>query len=136
MVSCRVLNILTHVYRLIWCIYFYLGHKLGRRPNMDHFCPYCVLLVYFLLKSKDLHVKRTECQRILFHFLNSYFIIIPAIAALRPPSSDFYFSGQTPLTLPIAPPALLVFALHLVNSLRRRVIYTGRVGVLLWWGFP
>ena len=45
------------------------GHKLGRRPNMGHFHPSCVRLVHFLRKYKEFDVKRSECQRILFHFL-------------------------------------------------------------------
>ena len=45
------------------------GHKWGRETNMGRFRPSCVRLVYFLRKSTEFHVKRTECQRILFHFL-------------------------------------------------------------------
>ena len=45
------------------------GHKPGRGPNMGRICPSWVRLVYFLRKSKEFHVNRTECQRILFHFL-------------------------------------------------------------------
>ena len=45
------------------------GHKLGRGPNMGHFCPSCVRLVYFLRKPTEFHVKQTECQIILLHFL-------------------------------------------------------------------
>ena len=48
---------------------------------------------------------------------------------MPPPSADFSLSGQTPPTLPIAPPALLLFAFQLVYSLRMGVIYTGRRGV-------
>ena len=45
------------------------GHKSGCGPNMGNFCPSCIRLVYFLRKSTEFHVKRTECQIILFHFL-------------------------------------------------------------------
>ena len=51
--------------------------ELGRGPNMGRFHPSCVRLVYFLRKSTEFHVNRTECQRILFHFLLlifSYFL--------------------------------------------------------------
>ena len=34
-------------------------------------------------------------------FLTSYFLIIPAITALPPPSVDFSLCGRTPLTIPI-----------------------------------
>ena len=45
------------------------GHKSSRGPNMGRFSPSCVHLVYFLLKSKGFHVKRTECQIFIFHLL-------------------------------------------------------------------
>ena len=45
------------------------GHKSGHGPNMGRFRPSCVHLVYFLRKSTEFHVKRTECQRILLHLL-------------------------------------------------------------------
>ena len=45
------------------------GHRTGCGHCMGRFCPSCVRLVYFLRKSTEFHVKRTECQRILFHFL-------------------------------------------------------------------
>ena len=51
------------------------GHKLGHGPNMGRFCPSCVRLVYFLRKSTDFHVKQTECQRVIFHFLPLIFLI-------------------------------------------------------------
>ena len=38
---------------------------MGRGHCMGHFFPSCVRLVYFLRKSTEFHVKRTECQRIL-----------------------------------------------------------------------
>ena len=41
------------------------GHRTGRGHCMGRFCPSCVRLVYFLRKSTEFHVKRTECQRIL-----------------------------------------------------------------------
>ena len=59
-------------------------------------------------------------------FLTCYFLIIPAITLLPPPSADFSSSGRTPPTLPISPPALLLFAFQMAYILRRRVIYTGR----------
>ena len=45
------------------------GLESGRGPNMGRFRPSFVRLVYFLRKSTEFHVNRTECQRILFHFL-------------------------------------------------------------------
>ena len=48
------------------------GHKLGRGPNMGCFFSSYVCLVYFLHKSTEFHVKQTECQRILLHFLFSH----------------------------------------------------------------
>ena len=45
------------------------GHRTGRGHCMGRFRPSCVRLVYFLRKSTDFHVKQTECQKILFHFL-------------------------------------------------------------------
>ena len=44
-------------------------HKLVRGPNTGRFFSSCVCLVYFLHKSTKFHFNRTECQRILFHFL-------------------------------------------------------------------
>ena len=41
-----------------------------------------------------------------------------------------------PLTLPIAPQELLLFASQLFYSLRSRVIYTGSIGVGFLWGCP
>ena len=61
--------------------------------------------------------------------ITSYFLTIPVITALPPPSADFCLSGRTPPTIPIAPPALLLFAFQIVYILWRRVIYTGRIGV-------
>ena len=52
---------------------------------MVRFCPSCVHLLYFLRKYTEFHVKRTECQIILLHFLLPIFLIIPAITALPPP---------------------------------------------------
>ena len=69
-------------------------------------------------------------------FITSYFIIIPEISALPPPSVDLCFSVRTPPSLPIAPPALLLFEFQIFYSLRSRFIYTGRIGVWWWWGFP
>ena len=105
------------------------GHRTGRGHCMGRFHPSCIRLVYFLRKSTEFHVKRTECQIILFHFLLVIFLIIHAITSLLPPSADFSSSGRTPPTLPIAPPALLLFSFQLVYSLSSRVIYTGRRGV-------
>ena len=45
------------------------GHRTNRGHCMGSFRLSCVRLVYFLRKSTEFHVKRTECQRILFHFL-------------------------------------------------------------------
>ena len=69
-------------------------------------------------------------------FLTSYFLIIPAITALPPISANSILSGWTPLTILIAPPALLLFAFQLVYSLRRRVVCTGGKGVVWWWCCP
>ena len=52
-------------------------------------------------------------------FLPSYFLIIPAIVRLPPPSNDICLSGRTPATLPISPPALLLCSFQLVYSLKR-----------------
>ena len=40
-------------------------HRTGRGHCMGRFRPSCVRLVYFLRKSIEFYVKRTECQRIL-----------------------------------------------------------------------
>ena len=41
------------------------GHRMGRGHCMGRFRPSCVRLVYFLRKSTEFRIKRTECQRIL-----------------------------------------------------------------------
>ena len=45
------------------------GHRTVRGHCMGCLCPSCVLLVYSLRKSTEFHIKGTERQRILFHFL-------------------------------------------------------------------
>ena len=45
------------------------GCNVGHRNNASHFCLSCVRLVCFLRKSTECHDIRTECQRIIIHFL-------------------------------------------------------------------
>ena len=44
------------------------GHITGRGHCMGRFCPSCVRLLYFLRKSTEFHVKRTECWITLITF--------------------------------------------------------------------
>ena len=45
------------------------GYGSGRGRIMGRFRPSYVRLVYFLRKSTEFHVNRTECQIILIHIL-------------------------------------------------------------------
>ena len=64
--------------------------RVGRNPRWGpihgRFGPSCACRVYFLRKSTEFHVIRTECQIILFHFLLLISHKSPAIAKLLPSS--------------------------------------------------
>ena len=68
-----------------------------------------------------------------FLFLNSYFLIIPLITALLPPSDDFRFSYQTPPTLPITPYSTTIIFISTSLQLKDEgdIHREGRVGMMM-----
>ena len=73
-----------------------------RGPIQIFFGPYCVYLVYFILKSTGYHVMQTGCQRILFHFL----LIIPHNSSSITKCFPISYSLQI-----FAPPSLFLLIL-------------------------
>ena len=72
------------VFSMIWI--GKVGHNLRRGPIQRRFGPSCAHQVYFLCKSTEFSVMRTECQRILFHFSLNISHKYPAIAKALPSS--------------------------------------------------
>ena len=72
-------------------------------------------------------------------FLTSYFLIIPAIAALPPPSADFSLSDRTPDAPNRSPITTIVFIsdslqLKEVGDIHREERGGMMLGLYIWWG--
>ena len=90
----------------------YLWNIVGRMVHIPrwvsihiHFFPSCVCKVYFLLKFTEFHDMRTECQKILFHFLLLIYHKSPDISKRCP----------LPYPLPIFAPRSLFLSLSLLS---------------------
>ena len=65
-------------------------HNDGHGHNAGYLCLFCVPLVCFLRKSTEFHDMRTECQRILIHFL----LLIYHKYAVCTKRTDLFYSSS------------------------------------------
>ena len=91
---------------------------------MGRLRPSCVRIVYFLRKSTEFHVKRTECQRILLLYQSLSAALFHMRSTITPAALFHILSKITPQSLPNCSP--------ITPQLNYASVYPPRFDTLEW----